>query len=92
MNYLESVQYVENANLFGAEKKGLANIRELLARLGDPQQRFQAIHVAGTNGKGSVCAYLDAILREQGIRTGLFTSPYLERFTERIRIDGKEME
>ncbi len=91
MNYLESVQYVENANLFGAQKNGLANIRELLARLGDPQLRFQAIHVAGTNGKGSVCAYLDAILRCQGIHTGLFTSPYLERFTERIRIDGAEL-
>ena len=91
MNYLESVQFVENANLFGAEKKGLANIRELLARLGDPQLRFQAIHVAGTNGKGSVCAYLDAMLRAQGICTGLFTSPYLERFTERIRIDGEEI-
>ena len=60
--------------------------------MGNPQMRFQAIHVAGTNGKGSVCAYLDAMLRAQGIHTGLFTSPYLERFTERIRIDGKEME
>jgi len=91
MNYAESVYFVENAAVFGAEKKGLENIRELLRRLGDPQNRFRAIHVAGTNGKGSVCACLDAMLRQQGIRTGLYTSPYLERFTERIRIDGEEI-
>ena len=91
MNYEESVHFVENASLFGAEKKGLENIRELLRRLGDPQDRFSSIHVAGTNGKGSVCACLDAMLRRQGIRTGLYTSPYLERFTERIRIDGEEI-
>jgi dihydrofolate synthase/folylpolyglutamate synthase len=91
MDYRQSVEYVENAGLFGAHKHGLDNIRILLERLGNPQDRFVSIHVAGTNGKGSVCACMDAILRRQGIRTGLYTSPYLERFTERIRLNGKEI-
>lgn len=92
MNYEESVSFVQNAALFGAVKNGLDNIRELLARMGDPQNAFPSIHVAGTNGKGSVCASLDSILRQAGKKVGLFTSPYLERFTERIRIGGAEVE
>ena len=91
MNYAQSVAFVENAGLFGAVKNGLDNIRELLRRMGNPQDTFLSIHVAGTNGKGSVCAALDAILRQTGRKIGLFTSPYLERFTERIRIDGEEI-
>ena len=91
MDYRQSVHYVENAGLFGAHKQGLDNVRALLSRLGNPQDQFVSIHVAGTNGKGSVCACLDAVLRQQGIRTGLYTSPYLERFTERIRLNGAEI-
>lgn len=92
MDYRESVDYVTNAPLFGARKNGLENIRALLDGLGNPQNRLRAVHVAGTNGKGSVCAYTDAILRAAGYRTGLYTSPYLERFTERFRIDGREID
>ena len=72
-------------------KLGLGPIEALLAELGRPQDRFLAIHVAGTNGKGSVCALLEAILREAGLRTGLYTSPHLVRFNERIRVNGGEI-
>lgn len=67
---------------------GLDRIRELLERLGRPQDRLKFVHVAGTNGKGSTCAYLASILQAAGLRTGLFTSPYLITFEERIRVNG----
>lgn len=69
---------------------GLDRVREALSRLGSPERAFAAVQVAGTNGKGSTAAMTDAILRAAGLRTGLFTSPHLSRFTERIRIDGEE--
>ncbi|HPP44493.1 MAG TPA: bifunctional folylpolyglutamate synthase/dihydrofolate synthase, partial [Methanomassiliicoccaceae archaeon] len=68
-------------------KFGLENTRELLSRLGDPQHRF--LHVAGTNGKGSVSAMAESVLRAAGYRTALYTSPHLVDFRERIRVDGK---
>ena len=67
---------------------GLERIAELLDRLDRPQDRLRFVHVAGTNGKGSTCAYLASILQAAGLRTGLFTSPYLITFEERIRVDG----
>ncbi|NCB17900.1 MAG: hypothetical protein EOM65_17220 [Synergistales bacterium] len=72
-------------------KFGLENTLELLHRVGDPHLAFPSIHVAGTNGKGSTCAMLDSVLRAAGLRTGLYTSPHLVDFTERIRVDGKEI-
>ncbi|MEK6851289.1 MAG: folylpolyglutamate synthase/dihydrofolate synthase family protein [Candidatus Thermoplasmatota archaeon] len=79
--------------LYGLErfgiKLGLDVIRDLLARLGNPQEAFPAIHVTGTNGKGSVCAYLASIFRAAGHRVGLYTSPHLVKFNERIRVDGR---
>jgi dihydrofolate synthase/folylpolyglutamate synthase len=69
---------------------GLDRIRAVLAALGDPQQRVVTVHIAGTNGKGSTAAMTDAILRAAGMRSGLYTSPHLSRFTERIRVDGRE--
>lgn len=74
-----------------AFKKGLGNTRELCWALGMPQWKFNAIHVGGTNGKGSVSSMLASILKEAGYRTGLYTSPHLADFTERIRIDGRPM-
>lgn len=71
---------------------GLDRMRLALERLGHPERRVPAIHIAGTNGKGSVAALSDSILRQSGFRTGLFTSPHLRRFTERIRIDGCEID
>lgn len=70
-------------------KLDLEPMRALLNLLDNPQQKLLCVHVAGTNGKGSVCAMLDAILRAQGYRTGLYTSPHLERFNERIQVDGE---
>lgn len=68
---------------------GLDGIRRALADLGDPQAALASVHVAGSNGKGSVCAMVEAIARAAGLRTGLYTSPHLSRFAERIRIDGE---
>ncbi|MBP7087638.1 MAG: bifunctional folylpolyglutamate synthase/dihydrofolate synthase [Methanomassiliicoccales archaeon] len=72
-------------------KLGLSNVRLLLKELGDPQDRFGAVHVAGSNGKGSVSAMGASIMRSAGYRTGLYTSPHLVRFTERMTVNGKEM-
>ena len=71
---------------------GLEAIQSLLQVLGNPQQAFPAIHVAGTNGKGSVCAMVESVLREAGLKTGLYTSPHLVRFNERIRVQGEEID
>ena len=70
-------------------KNTLEHTREFLRRLGDPQEKFKVIHVAGSNGKGSVCACIESILRADGKRTGLFTSPHLVRLEERFSLDGK---
>jgi dihydrofolate synthase / folylpolyglutamate synthase len=82
--------------LFGTQnlgvKLGLDNIRQVLAALGEPQKELKFIHVAGTNGKGSVCAMIDSVCRSAGIKTGLFTSPHLIRFNERIQISGSAID
>jgi dihydrofolate synthase/folylpolyglutamate synthase len=78
--------------LFGTQfrgvKLGLENVRRLLTALGEPQNELRCVHVAGTNGKGSVCAMIDSIARTAGLKTALFTSPHLIRFNERIQING----
>jgi dihydrofolate synthase / folylpolyglutamate synthase len=74
-----------------AAKFNLENISVLLERLGRPDRAFPTVHIAGTNGKGSTAAFLEAILRDAGFRTGLNTSPHLERVNERIRIEGQEV-
>jgi len=71
---------------------GLDRVQLALERLGWPERRFRAVQIAGTNGKGSTAAFLESILRFAGLRTGLFTSPHLCRFSERIRVDGREVE
>lgn len=71
---------------------GLDRMRLALQRLGEPHRKVQTVQIAGTNGKGSTAAFLESILRASGLRTGLFTSPHLCRFTERIRIDGREVD
>src|SRR5207248_11566429 len=70
-------------------KLGLDRMREALRLLGDPQLAVPVLHVAGTNGKGSTCAFAEASLRVAGLRTGLYTSPHLVHFCERIRIPGE---
>jgi dihydrofolate synthase/folylpolyglutamate synthase len=90
MNYPDSVQFLYSlGNEIKTAKLGLERIRAVLAALGDPQDRSRFVHVAGTNGKGSVCAMIESGLRAAGRRTGLFTSPHLAEPTERIRIEGR---
>lgn len=87
MNYRDALAWLYGTQTFGI-KLGLDNTRRLLAAAGDPQVRLRFLHVAGTNGKGSTCAMMDAILRAAGHRGGLYTSPHLVDFRERVRFDG----
>jgi dihydrofolate synthase/folylpolyglutamate synthase len=90
MSYSEAIDY-----LFGLQKHGiklgLEKTRKILSLTGDPQTQFKCIHIAGTNGKGSVSAMIASILNNCGYRVGLFTSPHMVSFTERIRIDGADI-
>lgn len=87
MTYEEALRYIEETHKFGV-RLGLGNISKLLELLGNPQDNLNIIHVAGTNGKGSTCSFISKILQCGGYSVGLYTSPYLETFTERIRING----
>ena len=87
MNYTQALEYIESTGKFGS-KLGLENVAKLLEMLGNPQDKLKTIHVAGTNGKGSTCSYISSILVNAGYKTGLYTSPFLEEFNERIRING----
>src|SRR5664280_780687 len=86
MTYSEAIQFLYGLRLFGA-KFGLENTFKLAALAGDPQDKLRFIHVAGTNGKGSTCAMLESIYRAAGLRVGLFTSPHLVSFRERIQVN-----
>ncbi len=86
MNYSEAIQFLYGLQLFGANF-GLENTRQLAALAGNPQTQLRFIHVAGTNGKGSTCAMLESIYRAAGLRVGLFTSPHLVSFRERIQVN-----
>ena len=90
MNYTEAVDYIETIPKFTV-KHPPEHTRELLSRLGNPQEGIKIIHVAGTNGKVSVCAYLNAMLLAGGKKTGLFTSPHLVRINERFQINGEDV-
>lgn len=87
MNYTEAIEKLTSRGMFYIEL-GLNRIHKALETLGNPQDDLQYIHVAGTNGKGSVCTMLESILREAGYKTGLYTSPHIYDYTERIKIDG----
>jgi dihydrofolate synthase/folylpolyglutamate synthase len=90
MNYREAIRYLYNIQKYGI-KLGLSTITGLMAMLGNPHQSFRSIHVAGTNGKGSTSAIMAALLMSAGFRVGLFTSPHLISFTERIRVNNREI-
>jgi len=92
MNFAESHKYLLSlGNEVAAMKLGLENIRKLLEKLENPHENYLKVQVAGTNGKGSVCAFLDSICREANVKTGLYTSPHLISITERVRIDGVDI-
>src|SRR3990172_8892201 len=90
MDYEATLQELYRLERFGI-KLGLANVRRLLSLLGDPHRGLRAVHVTGTNGKGSVATYPASALRAAGYRVGLYTSPHLVRFNERIRVDGEQI-
>ena len=87
MNYNESLEYIHGISWTFC-KPGLERIGELCRKLGDPQDSLRFIHVAGTNGKGSFCSMMSSILQKSGYKTGLYTSPYIRFFNERMQIDG----
>ena len=86
----EALQYIHSMHTLGSHP-GLDHTRALLAAIGNPQNAYRCLHVGGTNGKGSFCAMSDAILRAAGYRVGLYTSPYVKDFTERIRVNGENI-
>src|SRR5437588_9112037 len=86
MTYPQAIQFLYSLRMFGT-KLGLENTFKLAALAGNPQDSLRFIHVAGTNGKGSTCAMLESIYRAAGLRVGLFTSPHLVAFGERIQIN-----
>ncbi len=90
MSYSQTVEWMFNLERFGI-KLGLDNMREFSRRIGDPHLDFRSVHVTGTNGKGSVCTFVSEMLRQHGLRVGLYTSPHLVDFRERIRVDGRMM-
>src|SRR5258708_5799905 len=90
MTYSDSIKFLYSLRWFGM-KPGLANTLKLATLAGDPHRHLRFIHVAGTNGKGSTCAILESIYRASGLRVGLFTSPHLVAFGERIQVNRKLM-
>ncbi len=90
MTYQETLDKIHGFQKYGS-RLGLERMTRLLELLGNPQETMKVIHVAGTNGKGSVCRYLYTVLQENGYKAGLYTSPFLERFTERMECGGSEI-
>lgn len=88
MNYREAVEYVESLQRYGCVP-GLSSIRQLCMRLGNPQNELKFVHIAGTNGKGSVLAYISTVLQEAGYKVGRYLSPTLTDYRERFQINGK---
>ena len=89
-SYKKAIQYLYSLEKYGI-RLGLKRIKTFLKSLGNPQDRLNLIHVAGTNGKGSTCALIESVLIRAGYKVGLYTSPHLVRFNERIRINGREI-
>ena len=90
MTYQEALDYIESIGFFGS-KPGLERVSALLEKLGRPQDKLKFVHIAGTNGKGSCASMTASVLKAAGYKTGLFTSPYIFRFNERMQINGREI-
>ena len=88
VTYPEALDFIHSRRHGGPD---LVRMRTILDRLGAPDRRVPYVHVAGTNGKGSVSALIASVLEKRGYRTGLFTSPYVRRFNERIRVNGTDI-
>ena len=90
MNATEAIAYIHSVCWKGSVP-GLGRTQTLLAKMGNPEKKLKFVHIAGTNGKGSTAAMTASILRKAGYRTGLYTSPYIYRFHERMQVDGVEI-
>ena len=90
MTYEEALAYIHSVNWVGS-KLGLERTQELLGKLGNPERQLKFVHIAGTNGKGSTAAMLASILEKAGYRTGLYTSPFINRFNERMQVNGEQI-
>ena len=90
MNYEQALQYI-HAVQWAGHKPGLTRTRTLLAALGDPHKQLKFVHIAGTNGKGSTAAMVASCLQAAGYRVGLYTSPFINRFNERIQVNGEQI-
>ena len=90
MNYQQTIEYIHSTCWKGS-RPGLERITELLGRMGNPEKGLHCVHVAGTNGKGSFCAMLSSVLMKAGYSVGMFTSPYIEEFSERIQSNGRNI-
>ena len=90
ITYKEAVAYLLDIPKF-TKKKNENNLKNILASMGNPERNMKVIHVAGTNGKGSSCAFVNNFLRKAGYRVGMFTSPHLVKINERIKIDGEDI-
>jgi len=88
MYYQEAIEYLTELEVFGM-KPGLERVAGVLAVLGNPERAYPSVHITGTNGKGSVSAMLASVLKQGGLKTGLFVSPHLEDYTERIQVNGE---
>ncbi len=88
MNYEQAMEFIYSTSWMGS-KLGLYRMEELMRRLGSPQNRIPCIHIAGTNGKGSTAAMLASVYTEAGYKTGLYTSPAISYFGERMQINGR---
>lgn len=90
MTVTQALEYIHGVSWMGS-RPGLERTQKLLSLMGDPQNKLKFIHVAGTNGKGSVCAMLASVLKSAGYKVGLYTSPYILRFNERMQVNGEEI-
>ena len=90
MNAAQAIEYIHSVCWKGSIP-GLGRTQTLLAKMGNPESKLKFVHIAGTNGKGSTAAMTASILRKAGYRTGLYTSPYIYRFHERMQVDGVEI-
>ena len=90
MSIEETLEYIHNVKWRGS-KPGLERTRELLATLGNPEKHLKFVHIAGTNGKGSTAACIASVLQKARYRTGLYTSPYILQFNERMQVDGEHI-
>lgn len=90
MEYKQAMEYIHDVNKFGS-KLGLDRIRDLLEQMENPQNKLKFIHVGGTNGKGSTVSFISSILKEAGYKVGIYTSPCIHRFSERIKINNTEI-